>query len=164
MTSSKKYVFNERLTALSVSNIWERVIEEWDIKYVIKRDDKCLCGHPILNTAILKHKYSDTVITVGSTCVKKFFGTDISFVFKEMDWIYEDKLNVVSDKTLKFINTLESLTEWEIAFYKDTRKKKLLTIKQEEKRKQINEKLCKIFFKNEERMEEENERNEKYNT
>lgn len=154
---SKKYIFNERLTALSVSNIWERVLEEWEIKYVIKRNDTCLCGHPILHTAILKHKHSNKIISVGSTCVKKFLGTDISFVFKEMDIIFANKMKTVSDETLKYLNTGGQVTEWELGFYSDTRERKYLTTKQECKRIEINEKLCKIFFKIEEELEKKGE-------
>lgn len=93
-TNNKK--FKEVLLAQSESKDYNSAIKEWKLLYVTEKENNCICGHHIIKNCVFKNKHNSSVITIGSTCVKKFFGLDYSDHF--------DIKTIMKKYSLKLLN------------------------------------------------------------
>lgn len=89
----------------------------------VKEPEICVCGHyPITNVATIKH-YSGDVERIGTVCMKLFNETAQQIVDDVRRGYY-------TDVTLAWCLDVGVVSEWECAFYKDTRRKRKLSEKQ----------------------------------
>lgn len=87
--------FKEVLLMYSQSTEYAPAIKEWKFLYTTEKENNCICGHHIVKNCVFENKYNNTLITIGSTCVKKFFGVDYSDLF--------DIKNLLKKYTLKLL-------------------------------------------------------------
>jgi hypothetical protein len=136
-------LINEVLS-LSVSRTWEIAKTEWILNEIYFSDEPetCLCGHfPIIELCELKNKENENIATVGNCCVKKFIGLPTDKIFQAVKRIRKDGGKSLNGEAIKLAYSKKWINKWEFDFYEDTFRKRKLSDKQIQKRKQINEKI-----------------------
>lgn len=106
--STNKTKFISELLFHSNSKIYDGAIKEWYLIYTTKKENNCICGHHIIKNCVFRNKHNNNIITIGSTCVKKFFNEDYSEYFKINTILqkYSHKLLLLC-KERKIINDYE---------------------------------------------------------
>jgi hypothetical protein len=106
--SSNHTKFKEELFKFSENKDYNEALKEWFLIYTTKKDNNCICGHHIIKNCIFKNKHNSNIITIGSTCVKKFFNQDYSDMFEIKNILtkYSHKLLLLC-KENKIINDFE---------------------------------------------------------
>lgn len=130
------------ITALSVSKIWDQAKLEWVLEEVYESDEPetCLCGHfPIKELCVLGNQRNQASATVGNCCVKKFIGLPSDKIFTAVKRIRKDPTKSLNAEAINHASKRGWLTQWEKEFYFDIMRKRNLTQRQADKKKQINE-------------------------
>jgi hypothetical protein len=120
--TSNHIKFKSELILKSENSIYEDCLKEWCLIYTFKKENTCLCGHCIIKNCVFKNKHNKKLITVGSTCVKKFFGYDYSDLFtikSIIDKFYTYRLlllakekNVINDWEYNFLDRLPTFKKY----------------------------------------------------
>ena len=120
--STNKAKFISELILHSRSKVYDDAIKEWNLVYTTKKENNCICGHHIIKNCVFKNKINRKTITIGSTCVKKFFGYDYSDLFtikSIVDKFYDHRLlllakekNVINDWEYNFLNRLPTFKKY----------------------------------------------------
>lgn len=129
--------FNKNLLFHSESKDLNTALKEWKLLYVTEKENNCICGHQIIKNCIFENKYNYSKITIGSTCVKKFFGLDYSDQF--------DIKNLMSKYSVRLLNyCLEEkiINQFEYNFLDNLPKFKKYSDKQRILFFKIHEKIC----------------------
>nr|WP_272910006.1 hypothetical protein [Xanthomonas campestris] len=121
---------------------WEAAKLEWHLNEVYEADEPetCLCGHfPIVELCILGNKANGNEATVGNCCVKRFIGLPSDKIFQAVKRVRKETSKSLNAEAIRHAFDRNWLTAWERDFYFDVMRKRNLTLKQQEKKKQINE-------------------------
>ena len=138
-------LFSE-VVKVSNANVWADARVEWEMKKSYLREgSECLCGkYPITKICILVNKINKNEIEVGRCCVKKF-KMDLHTEYDVLQRVKRDESKSLNAAILEVAKKREVVNEWEYEFYEDTLRKRKMTEKQLEKRKQINKKVIDVF-------------------
>lgn len=129
---------------LSHAKNWDLAKLEWSLKEVYEADepDTCLCGHyPIVEICILGNKVNGNSAMVGNCCVKKFIGLPSDKIFQAVKRIRKDQKKSLNIEAVTHAYEKGWINEWEYNFTVDTMRKRNLSPKQLQKRKDVNEKM-----------------------
>jgi hypothetical protein len=140
----EKFKLIMEIKNLSHSKDWFIARTEWEFKeiYISDFPETCLCGHfPIKEVCVLQNKINNNEITVGNCCVKKFIKPASERIFQSFKRIKKDSRKSFNREAIEHAFKNSRINQWEYIFYSDTLRKRNLSLKQLEKRKQINEKI-----------------------
>lgn len=135
-------ILRENMLPLSRNQDWTIAKLEWNLKEVhFSQDKTCLCTHhPISELCTIQNIITNQRVIVGNCCVTKFIGIE-SRVFDSIKRVLADIEKSVNDKVVEHAYSLNIISEWEYNFYLDTYRKRKLSVKQYNKRLQINRKI-----------------------
>src|SRR5690606_16058714 len=102
---------------------------------------------PIIEICVIKNKNNKNEAIVGNCCVKKFLGLPSNDIFSAMKKIKKDVEKSINAATLRYAFEKKWINTWEFDFYTDIFRKRNLTDKQTQKKKQINQKILKNMSK-----------------
>lgn len=137
-----EYKLTLAIVELSAAMSWEAAKLEWHLNEVYEADEPetCLCGHfPIVELCILGNKANGNEATVGNCCVKRFIGLPSDKIFQAVKRVRKETSKSLNAEAIRHAFDRNWLTAWERDFYFDVMRKRNLTLKQQEKKKQINE-------------------------
>jgi len=138
-----EYQLTTELIKLSSSQKWDEAKLEWQLIDVEKVEDaeSCLCGHyPILEICTIKNIKTTESARVGNCCVKKF-NNQSDKIFKAISRIKKDKTKSLNAETIDFAFNKKWITDKDRNFYIDIFRKRNLSIKQNDWKKSINNKI-----------------------
>lgn len=147
---SKEEILMREITALSEASSWEEAVKEWKLQSIhfAPSPQTCLCTHfPILEICTIENYLNQRSVDVGNCCVKKFIGLPSDKLFQAVKRVKKDVTKSLNQETLDYALEKGWITAWEHRFYRDTLRKRKLSDKQIEKRKQINETVSKQISK-----------------
>lgn len=139
-----EYKLTEGIIALSSTNRWDEAKLEWGLQDVYEADEPetCLCGHfPIIEVCILRNKTNDNRAHVGNCCVKKFIGLPSDKIFQAVKRVRKDNEKSLNAESVAHAKQKGWINEWEYNFSMDTMRKRILSLRQLQTRKKINEKM-----------------------
>ena len=125
-------LLKERVVELSEATNWNLANTEW-VLYDLYKEEKgtCLCGkYPIINQCILTNHFNNNQITVGSSCVNKFFNINTEKYFRNIIEVQQDETVYMMPEILELIRRRNLINSWQLEFYLDIMKYKKLTEKQ----------------------------------
>ncbi|MEB1348186.1 hypothetical protein VDP57_12635 [Xanthomonas campestris pv. campestris] len=137
-----EYKLTSAIVELSAAMSWEAAKLEWHLNevYEAEEPETCLCGHfPIVELCILGNKANGNEATVGNCCVKRFIGLPSDKIFQAVKRVRKETSKSLNAEAIRHAFDRNWLTAWERDFYFDVMRKRNLTLKQQEKKKQINE-------------------------
>jgi hypothetical protein len=133
----------QEILAHSVSEDWDSARHEWEVgkTYADFNGATCTCGKPhIVEVNQLVNKFYGTILEVGSTCVKKFNGINISVVHANLNKLRKNINARVNERTMAFLLKQGVVNHVEYKFYVNVWRKRKLSYKQEEWIRIINRK------------------------
>lgn len=141
--------FNERklkaeILRLSQASDWETARKEWSLVGIFEADDPetCLCGHhPIIEVCELHNRITNHAADVGNVCVKRFLGLRSDLIFQALKRVRKEPDKSLNADAIVFFKERKLLTDWDYRFLQSTMRKRNLTFKQLETRRQINQKV-----------------------
>jgi hypothetical protein len=134
----------KEIISLSVSDIWEIALTEWELNEIYFADEAetCLCGHfPIIELCELKNTKNKELAVVGNCCVKKFIGLPSDKIFQAVKRVRKDGGKGLNGEAIELVHFKKWINDWEYKFYVETFRKRKLSEKQLIMRRQINEKV-----------------------
>lgn len=144
---SEGYNFRQlsrEILARSSATDWETARKEWALTNIIEADtaETCLCGHfPIMEICEIHNRITGCRTEVGNVCVKRFLGFRSDLIFTGVKRIRKDIEKSLNADSVTFFREREILNDWEYGFLQNTLRKRSLTYKQMEMRKNINRKV-----------------------
>lgn len=129
------------LLPLSHESTWEAAKKEWSLEAVFLQvqPQQCLCGHsPIYEVCVLRNQLTGNSAEVGNVCVKKFLGLPSDKIFKALRRAIGDEEQALGLAAIEFAHERHWIDDWDLKFYRDTGRKKLLSEKQLAHRVRIN--------------------------
>jgi hypothetical protein len=139
-----EYKLAKEIIALSQSGLWDEAKFEWVLSeiYEAEEPERCLCGHfPIIEICILQNRSNFRSVNVGNCCVKKFIGLPSDKIFQAVKRIRKDKEKSLNSEAIRHAHQKGWINDWEYSFSIDTMRKRKLSFKQIQTRKNINEKM-----------------------
>ena len=139
-----KYKLINKIVALSQSNVWDEAKLEWVLKdvYEAEEPETCLCGHfPIIEICVIQNNFNGNNTIVGNWCVKKFIGLPSDKIFQAVKRVRKNTEKSLNAEAIQHAFDRQWITEWEKKFYLDIMRKRSLSLKQVEKKTQINRKF-----------------------
>jgi hypothetical protein len=139
-----EFQLSQGIIALSVANSWDEAKLEWELAEIYREDDPdtCLCSHyPINEICVLRNTHNGNTAIVGNVCVKKFLGLPSDKIFVAIKKISEDDCNALNVEAIVHAHQRGWVSDWDRKFYIDTWRKRNLSVKQMNKRIQINQKV-----------------------
>lgn len=136
-----EYRLSQEITARSVASTWDAAKREWALHGIYFSDEPqtCLCGHfPIIEICTLANRENGAFADVGNCCVKKFLGLPSDSIFQAIKRIREDDTKALNSDAIEHAHRRGWIDDWKRDFYLSTMRKRKLTSKQAEKRKQVN--------------------------
>ena len=121
--SSNQTKFKSELLLQSENTDYKKALAEWIFVFTVKKENNCICGHHIIKNCVFKNKLNNKLITVGSSCVKKFFNQDYSeyFEIKTILYKYSGRLldlckerKIINDFEYKFIDSLPTYKKYSV--------------------------------------------------
>ena len=134
----------------SFSDTWAEAKTEWKLDNIsfANEPQRCLCSHfPIMELCEITNVLNGARVTVGNCCVKKFLGLGSDKIFQSIKRVRENPDSSLNAEAVDYAIGKGLMTEWEKEFYLDTIRKRKLSPKQWEKRRQINVKLVQKIMK-----------------
>jgi len=131
----------EEIVRLSQGRTWDEAKLEWSLSevYYQEEPDTCLCGHfPINEICVLRNNRNSRSAEVGNVCVKKFLGLPSDKIFQALRRVASDQARALNAEAIQHARSRGWINDWEKDFYFDTMRKRNLTEKQLNTRKQIN--------------------------
>lgn len=133
---------------LSVADEWEAAAQEWKLLTIEWRDEggHCICSHYIKEHCQIENMINGNQAIVGNCCINKFpqFSGkvyDLSSAFRAL------RRKKINPALIEFAYHEHKISDWEHDFLLDVWRKKNLTDKQDQKKKEIQRKIiraCKI--------------------
>lgn len=139
-----EYKLSSEIINLSESANWDIAKLEWNLQeiYESEEPETCLCGHyPIIETCVLKNKINQNTAIVGNCCVKKFIGLPSDKIFQSVKRVRKDIQKSLNAEAIQHASNKGWINEWEYNFSIDLMRKRKLSVKQLQTRKNINEKM-----------------------
>lgn len=145
----------ERLKAhimpLSKAATFEQARAEWAvIGAQLEEDwDVCPCGQPIKELCFLENKITKQRTYVGNVCVNRFMGIETGNLLSGLKKIMKDHSANANTDVIEYAKRNGYLFEQEYDFLMDTRRKRVLSTKQEQWKIRINQRILQqsIVFK-----------------
>lgn len=139
------YKLTEEIISLSESKQWDLAKSEWGFEFAYYAEElqSCLCGHyPIRNICVIKNRINLAVTEVGNCCINKFLGIDAgNKIFFSIKKLREDITSSISAEVIEYFYRKRGMTEFDYKFYKSIFRKRRLSPKQLEIKKNINSKF-----------------------
>ena len=129
---------------LSRATDWETARKEWRLSAIYDADepDTCLCGHyPIIEICQIENRVTGARTDVGNVCIKRFLGFRSDLIFQALKRIRKDMTKSLNADAIAFFRQRGAISDWEYEFLQDTHRKRNLSARQLEKRKDINSKV-----------------------
>lgn len=142
--TKKSEILAREIIRLSESPIWDLAKREWKLSEIYFADgpESCLCSHyPIIELCIIQNSNNGKLATVGNCCVKKFLGLPSDKIFSAVKRIKKDVEKSINAEALDYAFQRKWISKWEFDFYKNIRSKRLLTDKQNNKKKEVNNRI-----------------------
>lgn len=139
-----EYKLSDEIIQLSQADVWDLAKLEWRLSEVYEADapETCLCGHyPIIEVCVLLNTLNGNLAEVGNSCVKKFMGLSSDKIFQAVKRIRKDDEKSLNAEALSHAFERGLINKWEFDFSIDTMRKRNLSPKQLQKRKDINAKM-----------------------
>jgi len=135
----------EHIINLSVSNLFEECLTEWDLERVEYNDDwdRCPCNVEIKEICHIYNKINDNRTYVGNVCINRFTDWDTTNVFSGSKIIRANKYANPNESLIKYSTKRNLLYQNEVDFLMDTRLKRKLSTKQKEWKRKINYRIIK---------------------
>jgi hypothetical protein len=132
----------------SVSQDWSTARLEWTLDAVEDLEherDECPCGYePIRYLCWLLNKRNNARVHVGNVCVNRFMPEhDVNTVTAGLRRIQADSDKAPNSALLIWARNIGVITEWEFNFGMDTSRRRVLSDRQWEKRREINRRIKK---------------------
>lgn len=137
----------ERLKAhiLPLSNAaeWSDAKNEWRLVGIeVQEDwDNCPCGKEIKELCYIQNQLNGNKTYVGNVCVNRFIGIDTGNLFAGLRRIIDDETANANEDLIIHAYQLGYIFEREYQFLMQTRRKRLLSVKQLEWKKKINRRI-----------------------
>ena len=134
----------DAIVARSVADNWEEAKREWDLVEIYREDEPltCLCGHtPIIEICILRNRLNASSAIVGNVCVNRFLGIESEQIFAGLRRIQNEPAKGLNAPATLYAFEKGWISNWEKDFSLDTNKKRKLSDRQEEKRREINRRV-----------------------
>lgn len=137
----------ERLKAhilpLSNSSEWNDAKNEWRLVGIEMQEDwdNCPCGQEIKELCNIENLLNGNKTYVGNVCVNRFIGIDTGNVFTGLRRIIEDETANANEDLIIHAYQFGYIFEKEYNFLMQTRRKRILSIKQLEWKKKINRRI-----------------------
>lgn len=146
MESRNKWKLRDVILEYSESQDFASAAREWDPVWYDEDptcDSECICGKKhIKELNAIKNRKNGTELIVGSECVNYFMeDLDTTNIFARLTELKSDITLPMTPKLLTAIEKLKILNNWDLAFYKNTQRKRSLNDKQLAKRISINRKV-----------------------
>lgn len=128
----------------STATTWDAAKLEWELFEVFESEepDTCLCGHyPIIENCVLRNRTNGIFATVGNCCVKRFIGLPSDLIFQAVKRVRSDLKRSLNGEALVYARRRGWISSWEESFYFDVMRKRLLTPRQVDTKRRINEKF-----------------------
>jgi hypothetical protein len=103
--------------------------------------DNCPCGKEIKELCYIQNQLNGNKTYVGNVCVNRFIGIDTGNLFAGLRRIIEDETANANEDLIIHAYQLGYIFEREYQFLMQTRKKRLLSVKQLEWKKKINRRI-----------------------
>ena len=145
------YKLTKEILQRSQSEFWETAKSEWVLNEIYESEqlETCLCGHfPIIEICVLGNKINQNAVTVGNCCAKKFMGLPSGLIFQAVKRIRKDIKRSLNPAAIKHAHKYAWINDWEFNFSMDTCRKRVLTDRQMEARKKVNNKMLKNMKRN----------------
>lgn len=139
-----EYKLTTEIIKRSLSSSWSEARREWKLIEVWESSEvsTCLCGHfPIIEHCLISNTFTGSQVIVGNCCVKKFIGLPSHLIFRGLRRIQKDLDKAMNLSSLEYAYDHGWVNEWEHEFLLDTQRKRNLTEKQQQKRRQVNSKV-----------------------
>ncbi|MCX7561550.1 hypothetical protein OS190_18455 [Sulfitobacter sp. F26204] len=140
----------ERLKAhilpLSVAQEFDAARTEWDLVAVEVSEemDNCPCGQDIKEHCFIANRLTGHQTYVGNVCINRFMGISTGSLFAGLKRIAEDDSANANDDLIEYAYKKGYLYDAkELAFLKQTRRKRKLSTKQLEWKRKINRRILK---------------------
>jgi hypothetical protein len=136
-----EYKLTEEIIKRSQAQTWDTARLEWRLEdvYFVDDPETCLCGHyPIKEICTLRNTVNSQSADVGNCCVKKFLGLPSDRIFQAVKRIKVDSDKSLNAEAIEHAHQKGWITDWERQFCLDTVRKRALTGKQLQKRREIN--------------------------
>jgi hypothetical protein len=144
-TRSFQYVLVPLIVEMSVANNWERAKHEWrytSYEHVLLchgQGGACLCRYqPIAHLHTITNRLNGKEAVIGSCCIQQFMGLE-ALELKSIAQIRADTSRALNASAIDLAHSQGWINDWEQGFCRSTLRKRNLSGKQQEKRKQINE-------------------------
>jgi hypothetical protein len=142
-TRSFQHVLIPRIVEMSEADNWERAKHEWaytDYDHVKEYDGRaCLCEyHPITHLHTITNRLNSLEAIIGSCCIKQFMGLADSEL-RSIAYVRGNPNKALNVSAIELAYSQGWINNWERNFCLDTQRKRNLSSRQQEKRKQINE-------------------------
>lgn len=141
---TNEYILKQVIIENSVAKIWDLARLEWKLADIEKSKDPetCSCSHfPIIELCWITNKINNKTLLVGNCCVNKFFDIDSGLMFDSIKKVLTDNKKSFNPTIINFYYELGIINEWELKFYIDIWRKRILTNKQKEYKLKINKKI-----------------------
>ena len=139
------YKLTEEIVNLSESKEWDFAKLEWTFEsaYYAEELQICLCGHyPIKNICVIKNRRNSSVTEVGNCCINKFLGIDEgNKIFSSIKKLKDSETASMSLEVIEYIYKKKGLSDFEYNFYKSIYRKRIISDKQLDIKKRINQKF-----------------------
>lgn len=136
------YKLIEEIICLSESKEWDFAKLEWKFEsaYYSEYLQRCLCGHyPIKNICVIKNRENSLITEVGNCCINKFLGIDDgNKIFSSVKRVQEDISASISAEVIEYLLRKNAISDFDYNFYKSIWRKRILSDKQLEIKKRIN--------------------------
>lgn len=145
---TKAEILKRAIMALSDSPTWADAAGEWELATVWLEDEPgtCLCSHyPIIEHCLLVNARNARQVVVGNCCVKRFTGLPSDAIFRGFKRVMRDESGSLTHEAMEYAYRRGWVNDWEQKFYLQMIGKRKLTGKQEDKKKEINERVLEQF-------------------
>jgi len=136
-----EYKLTSEILALSAAKTWDEAKLEWHLEHIRKEDEPatCLCGHyPIAELCTIVNLKTGLTAIVGNCCVKKFIGLASDKIFQAVKRVQKDLSRALNAETIEHAHRKGWIDDWKRNFYFETMRKRRMSPKQMEQRRQIN--------------------------
>jgi hypothetical protein len=140
----------DAILARSVSKNWDAAKLEWRLDHIYEVDEpeECLCSHfPIIEICVLINRKNNQKAEVGNVCVKRFMGIRSDKIFSCVKRLRVDLDKAANLETIELLFEQNLISGWERSFSIDTLRKRNLSLKQLQKRHEINQKILNNIVK-----------------
>jgi hypothetical protein len=133
--------FTQRLLEISdEKSDFVRARHEWSLRLLIQHEaHECLCGRIAREEiCLIEHHRTRKHIRIGSCCAEKYMEIQAKKIFSAWARVSNDPSKAFNEAFVEFAFGTGVLTLWERDFYRDTWRRRALSLDQERKRRQIN--------------------------